>query len=188
MRDLIKMVVVLTVICSASGFVLSFVNTATESAREYQLLKYVKGPSIDAVLPEHDNDPIKEAVVMAMGQDDKGRPIEKKIFPAKKGGSLVGLAYDSGAEGYHGVISLMVGLNPEGKLTGVSVMTHTETPGLGARITESSFTEQFQGLSGEIGVGADVQGVSGATISSKAVVKAVNEAIELFPQAMKEVS
>jgi electron transport complex protein RnfG len=182
------MVVVLTVICGTSGFVLSFVNTATEEAREYQLLKYVKGPSIKAVLPEHDNDPIKEALVLNLGQDEKGKPIEKKLFPGKKGGKLVALAYDTAATGYHGDISVMIGLDPEGTLTGVSIMTHTETPGLGAKVEESVFTDQFKGLTGELAVGEDINGVSGATISSKGVVTAVNEGIKLFPKAMKEAS
>lgn len=188
MRDIIRMAIVLTVICAFSGFVLAFVKQATQSAREYQILKYVKGPSIEAVLPEYDNDPIKEAITLEFGKDKKGEPIEKQIFPAKKGGQIVAVAYNSTQTGYHGEIDLMVGVTPDGKLTGVSIMTHTETPGLGARITEEQFTKQFQGLSGEIALGSEVSAISGATISSKAVVSAVNDALSQFPKVMKEVS
>ena len=45
--------------------------------------------------------------------------------------------------GYGGTIDLMVGLNPEGTITGVQVLRHTETPGLGAKITEEKFLQQF---------------------------------------------
>lgn len=185
------MVVVLTVICAGSGLVLSYVKQATEEPREYQLLKYVKGPSIKAVLPEYDNDPIKEAITMDMGKDEKGQSVKKKIFPAKQAGKLIGIAYEAKSTGYHGDIELMVGMDPEGKLTGISIIKHTETPGLGARIIEPKFTDQFKGLSGELKLtsqGGKVDAVSGATISSKGAINAVNEAIKFFPTAIKEAS
>lgn len=190
MRDLVKMVVVLTVICATSGLVLSYVNEATKAPREYQLLTYVKGPSVQAVLPEHDNDPITDKIVLPMGKDDKGKAILKTIFPAKKGARIVGLAYDATAGGYHGPIGLMIGVDPNGTLTGVSIMTHTETPGLGARIVEPAFTKQFKGLSGSVKLsndGGKVDGVSGATFSSKGAVAAVNDALAMFPTINKEV-
>lgn len=192
MRDLIKMVVVLTVICGASGFVLSYVDQVTKAPREYQLLKYVKEPSIKAVLPEYDNDPIKDRVELKTGTDKEGQPIVKTVFPAKEGGKVVAVAFDSNATGYHGPIDIMVGINADGKFTGLSIMTHTETPGLGARVVEPAFTSQFNGLqlSGELKVAAEggkVNAVSGATISSKGVVAAARQALELFPKVKKEV-
>jgi len=193
LRDLVKMVVVLTVICAASGFVLSYVNEATKAPREYQLLKYVREPSIKAVLPNYTNDPIKDRITVTLGKNDKGEPIEKTIFPAKDNGKLVAIAYASDATGYHGPIDVMIGINLDGKLTGISIMTHTETPGLGARVVEPVFTKQFSGLtlSGELNVtaqGGKINAVSGATISSKGVVAAVRNALEVFPQIKKEVS
>jgi len=184
------MVVVLTVICSASGLVLSYVNEATKAPREYQLLVYVKGPSIKAVLPSYDNDPIKEKIVLELGKDDKGNPLQKAIFPGKKDGKIVALAYDAAAPGYHGDISVMVGVDLNGKLTGVSIMTHSETPGLGARVVEPKFTKQFAGLEGSVKLsnqGGRIDAVSGATLSSNGVVNAVNKALEMFPQVKKEV-
>ncbi|RLB19199.1 MAG: electron transporter RnfG [Deltaproteobacteria bacterium] len=192
MRDLIKMVVVLTVICGASGLVLSYSNKATKAPREYQLLKYVQEPSIKAVLNSFDNDPIKDRIVVKIGKDEKGNPVEKNIFPAKKGDKVIGLAYSSAATGYHGRIDVMVGIDPTGKVTGISIMTHTETPGLGARIVEPAFTKQFKGftLSPELNLsakGGKIDGVSGATHSSEGVVEAVRKALELFPRVKKEV-
>ncbi len=192
MRDLIRMVVVLTVICGASGFVLSYVDQITKAPREYQLLKYVKEPSIKAVLPKYDNDPIKDRVQVKIGTDAKGKPIMKTIFPAKENGKVIAVAYDASATGYHGPISVMVGINAAGKITGLSIMTHTETPGLGARVVEPAFTGQFAGLplSGELKVAAEggkINAVSGATISSKGVVAAARQALKEFPLVKKEV-
>lgn len=192
MRELVKMVVVLTVICGASGFVLSYVNQVTQAPREYQLLKYVQEPSIKAVLPSYSNDPIKDRIEVTLGKNEKGEPIQKTVFPAKENGKVVAIAYGSAANGYHGPIDVMVGINPEGKLTGISVMTHSETPGLGARVVEPAFSEQFAGLelSGQLNVaaqGGTINAVSGATLSSKGVVNAVRSALEVFPQVKKEV-
>ncbi len=187
------MVVVLTVICGASGLVLSYVNEATKAPREYQLLKYVKGPSLKAVLPEgYDNDPITDKISVTLGKDEKGKPIVKDVFPAKKAGKIIAFAYDASASGYHGQVSIMVGFTPDGTLTGISVMTHSETPGLGARIVEPAFTKQFKGLKDVSQVKLSTQGgridaVSGATISSTAAVTAVQEAMKLFPKIKKEV-
>ncbi|MBW2093658.1 MAG: RnfABCDGE type electron transport complex subunit G [Deltaproteobacteria bacterium] len=192
MRDLIKMVVVLTVICGASGLVLSYTNKATKAPREYQLLKYVQEPSIKAVLSSYDNDPIRDRIVIKLGKDEKGKPLEKNIFPAKKGGKIVGLAYSAAATGYHGLIDVMIGLDPGGKVIGISIMTHSETPGLGARIVEPAFTKQFKGftLSPDLNLsakGGKIDSVSGATHSSEGVVEAVRKALELFPKVKKEV-
>jgi hypothetical protein len=59
---------------------------------------------------------------------------------------------------------------------------------LGARVVETAFSDQFKGLTGELALGSGVTAISGATISSKAVVTAVNDAMKLFEKAIKEAS
>jgi len=190
LRDLIKMVVVLLVICTTSGVVLSYVNEATKAPREYQYIKFVQEPSIKAVLSDYDNDPVKERIKLAVGEDEEGNPIEIVVFPAKKGGATQAIAYSAAAKGYHDLIEVMVGVGPEGKLTGISIMTHTETPGLGARIVEPEFTDQFAGLDLETtklsAEGGKVDTLSGATFSTVGVITAVGAALEQFPQIKKE--
>lgn len=190
MRDLIKMVVVLAVICTTSGVVLSYVNTATEAPREYQYIKFVQEPSMKAVLSDYDNDPIKERIKLVVGEDEEGNPIETVVFPAKKGGKTQAVAYSATAKGYHDLIEVMVGVAPDGTLTGISIMTHTETPGLGARIEEPEFTDQFQGLDVDTAKlsdeGGQVDVLSGATFSTAGVIAAVGAALEQFPQIKKE--
>ena len=190
MRDLIKMVVVLAVICTTSGVVLSYVNEVTEEPREYQFIKFVQEPSMKAVLSGYDNDPIKERIKLAMGEDEEGNPIEVVVFPAKKGGETQAIAYSAAAKGYHDLIEVMIGVNPDGTLTGISIMTHTETPGLGARIVEPEFTDQFTGLDLDTtnlsAEGGQVDTLSGATFSTVGVITAVRTALEQFPQIKKE--
>lgn len=194
MRNLIRMVVALTVICAGAALMLSYTNQATKSQREYQLLKYVREPSIRAVLSGYDNDPIKDRLVIELEEkDEKGRPIQRTLFPAKKGGKVIAVAFASSATGYHGLIEVMVGVDMEGKLTGVGIMTHTETPGLGAKIEQEDFRGQFKRLAltdalNLASEGGKIDSISGATLSSRGVVAAVREALKLFPRVKEEVT
>jgi electron transport complex protein RnfG len=126
-----------------------------------------------------------------LGEDQEGNPVEKVVFPAKKDGKTFEVAYSAAAKGYHGPIEVMVGVDPEGTLTGISIMTHSETPGLGARIVEPKFTDQFAGLDLETtklsADGGKVDAVSGATFSTLGVITAVDAALEQFPQIKKEI-
>jgi Na+-translocating ferredoxin:NAD+ oxidoreductase subunit G len=195
LRELLRMVIVLTVICGCSGLVLSFTNQATSEQRENQLLTYVQGPSIQAAFAgrEYDNDPIQDRLSLELGKDDKGDPVEMTVFPARKDGEIVGLAYASSGMGYGGEIGVMVAFDMDGKLSGIGIMTHSETPGLGARVQEPGFTDQFRGLDIKDGVklsqdGGRINGISGATLSSKGVASAVDKAAAMLPKVIEEVS
>jgi electron transport complex protein RnfG len=143
------------------------------------------------VLSDYDNDPVKERIKLVVGEDEEGKPVELVVFPAKKGGETQAVAYSAAAKGYHDLIEVMVGVDPEGTLTGISIMTHTETPGLGARIVEPGFTAQFAGLDLETAKlsaeGGKVDALSGATFSTMGVITAVDTALEEFPQIKKEI-
>jgi len=184
------MVVVLLVICTTSGVVLSYVNEVTKAPREYQYIKFVQEPSIKAVLSGYDNDPIKDRMQLNLGEDKEGQPVEKVVFPAKKDGKTFEVAYSGAAKGYHDLIEVMVGVDQDGKLTGISIMTHSETPGLGARIIEPAFTNQFAGLDIDTtklsAEGGKVDTLSGATFSTIGVVTAVTEALKEFPKIKEE--
>ena len=83
--------------------------------------------------------------------------------------------------GFDGAITMMVGI-ADGKVTGISVISHTETPGLGAvaaaqNAKGEAFRSQFVGQTGTLEVGDQIDGMSGATITSNAVVTGVNAAL-----------
>lgn len=97
----------------------------------------------------------------------------KSVYKAENG-----FVIESVANGYHGDVTLMVGVSKEGKVTGVVVEDMQETRGLGARaLTDVPFLAQFLWTGGEAEVGSDVDALTGATVSSKAVTKAVNSAV-----------
>ena len=97
-----------------------------------------------------------------------------------------GYAVEVAVAGFGGTVTMMVGVSSSGTVTGVSVISHTETPGLGAVAAAQSaageaFRQQFVGMSGQLAVtkdGGAVDSITGATITSRAVTQGVNAALE----------
>jgi electron transport complex protein RnfG len=107
------------------------------------------------------------------------------FFLALKGDAVIGKIGVITVKGYGGDIEIVVGVNMEGVLQGISVggSDFNETVGLGARVKEGAFTSQFTGKSPPLTVNADVDAVTGATISSRAVTDGVNHAAALLEAA-----
>lgn len=133
-----------------------------------------------------------------IGSDGSAGPGGPQIYAASSDGSLIGYAVRVVTTGYGGEIRLLVGLGPElERITGMEVVEHVETPGLGANIANSSFKQQFQGLqpdqdisyvkSGSASSGEnEIEAISGATISTKAVVNGVNKSLDAALQVLAE--
>ena len=100
---------------------------------------------------------------------------------------LVGTAIQAGSKkGYNGLIELMVGFSPDGKIYKIDVLQQKETPGLGTKITEDKFKNQFDGQDPKSFVlkvtkdGGEVDAITAATISSRAFCEAVQKAYDAF--------
>jgi len=184
MRNIIRMMVVLTLIGAASGLCLAAIHQVTAERIEYQLIKFVKEPAVKKVLTGYDNNPILDRKKLTIGTDKWGNPIELVIYPAKKNGETFAVALEGQGKGFHGTIGVMVGVSKEGSLTDIGITSHSETPGIGSKVSEDAFTSQFKGLpiTGEL----KVDGISGATYSSKGVMSAVNQALTYANQYNKE--
>jgi len=184
-RDILKMITILTLICAASGIALSVIYGVTKAPIEYQTIKFVKEPAVKKVLTGYDNDPILDRKKITIGEDERGRPIELIIFPAKKAGKTFAVALEGKGKGFAGLIGVMVAVSKDGKLLDIGITSHSETPGIGSKVAEASFTEKFKGLKAEVGVKID--SISGATYSSKGVIAAVNQAIGYVNNFKKEI-
>jgi len=107
---------------------------------------------------------------------------ENEVYHILEDGQEAGYAFIASGSGYGGQISIMVGLDGDLTIKDVSIISHTETPGLGSRVTEEDFTSQFEGLAlQDIALsknGGQIDAITGATISSEAVVSAIREAME----------
>jgi len=104
---------------------------------------------------------------------------ENDIYIVYSDGTKIGYAFIAIGKGYGGDIDILVGLENKTTIKGISIVSHSETPGLGSRITESFFTDQFVGLNIESAAlkedGGEVDAITSSTISSEAVINAVRE-------------
>ena len=178
MKNMLKMVVVLSFLCAFSGLALSSLKNLTAPLIEEQVLQNVQGPAVVTVFPRAENQPIAERRKFTVDGS------EITVFPSMNGGKLTGVALERFGKGYGGDIGVVVGFNLHNDtLAGIGITTLKETPGLGMRVTEPAFGAQFVDMKPPAGLKSDggaVDGISGATISSKGVVSAVNDAMALY--------
>lgn len=191
------MVVVLTVIAMASGFILAQVYHWTYPTIQRNRAQALAG-SILAVLPGAVEFNVIEAHP-AGGLEDDPTTLRSKpgsdsdpllLYQGLDGnGNPVGFAFVSEGAGYGGIVRIMVGVGQTDRLiSGVAILEHAETPNLGSKIEDESFRSQFvgKGIDDPIALGQDIDKISGATVSSRAVAEAVSRDLGSALQAYKE--
>ncbi len=109
----------------------------------------------------------------------------KAVYQATKGEKMVGWCVNVTPNGYGGAIDMMVGINPDMSVSGIKVVSDSETAGLGAKAKDALFSEQFKEKMTPLSVikngkaeDDEIVAITGATITSAAVVQGVNDAIE----------
>lgn len=103
-----------------------------------------------------------------------------RISGAYKGTTFLGYCVEVTPNGFGGAISLMVGVDANGSVTGASILDHSETAGLGSKAADPAFLDQYIGKSGSITVNTGtnaIQAITGATVTSKAVTQGINTAL-----------
>lgn len=186
MKDILRLIVVLTSLCIVSAIALAKIYDLTKGPIAYQKRLEVLR-AIKTVLPPYENEPDRDTVKLPIGIDKRGEEAQRAFYRGRKDGRLTGVAFEViSREGYGGDIELMVGILANGTVNGVEVLSHLETPGLGAKITKGKFKDRFKNrnLSNTKWAvkkdAGDVDGITGATISSRAVIKAVKEGLEFY--------
>lgn len=175
MKQILRLVVTLFLITSVVASALAGVNAVTKdkiaAAREEKNQKAMR-----QVLPDGDN------LKSISFSDDTG--MVRQVYAPDGKGDAGAYAVKVVAAGFGGEVTMMVGIK-DGTVAGVSVVSHSETPSLGAvAAAESSkgiaFRDQFVGMSGALAVtkdGGAVDAITGATITSRAVTEGVNAAL-----------
>jgi len=188
MRELIKMIVVLTVISFASGGLLAALREGTQERIELQTLEYVKGPAVRSVLQGSSNDPITGRFQIKDGE------ALRTFFVGVFDGQPTAVALETSTKGYKGDMGMMVALDvKQDKLIGVAVTTHAETAGLGAKAqSDPKFAQQFKGapVSKPVKVtqdGGSINAISGATITSRAVCGGVSNALAVYEKLKPQI-
>lgn len=171
---ILKPAVVLVLICAIVGFLLGTVNnltlptiTANREARAWA--------TYSALIPDAPD-------FAALPCDVPG------VTACMEAADGKGYAVIAQSKGYSSQVPLAVAFDAEGTITNVIGMDNTETPGLGTKVQLPAFTDQFIGRAAEPLTIDDIDAITGATISSKAALAALNEAIEAYQTTADEVS
>lgn len=186
----LRLALTLLLITSCMAAALAGVNALTKD-RIAAITKEKTDKAIQEVLPdtgfvftdsmENYQDALKTDIVKTLYTAYNEAPSCTEL-----GGHVIGYAVEVVPSGFDGEITMIVGYDTQYNITGISIISHTETAGLGAvaaanNASGEAFRNQFVGKSGELAVtkdGGEVDAITGATITSRAVVEGVNAATE----------
>lgn len=174
MKDNLKIIGILTGVCMLCGFMLAFVFSAAKDRIEQNQREYIYR-AIYTLAPFASS--VQE-------EEIEGRTVYRLY---DKDSTEAGYAFLCEGQGYQGAIKILFALDPGlQKLLGIEVIESNETPGLGALINEPGFKGYFSGISLSRALevvksdpkgGYQIQAITSATVSSKAVVRIVNEGV-----------
>jgi electron transport complex protein RnfG len=172
-----NMVLSLTLLALVASACLGFVYERTKKPIELSVLNK-KLDAIKLVVPGFTNDPNSEFFRLPTAEGDS-----LDIYPAMKDSVLIGYAVNTYTlDGFSGRINLMAGFKPDGTIINITVLDHKETPGLGTKMTEPKFKDQFLEKNPSEYMlkvkkdGGPVDAITAATISSRAFCDAVDRA------------
>ena len=178
-KEILVPTIILLIICVVSAALLGGTNMLTKD-KIASIEAEVKAAAMQTVMPD------------AVSFSDSVTATEtleySEAFDAD--GNISGYAFTVTENGYGGKIKMMVGINPDGTVSKVAVLSaDNETPGLGQNIKKDSFLDQFINKTGSLTVtkntaasDTEIQAITSATISSSAVTRAVNSALAYFAE------
>ncbi|MDO5562574.1 MAG: RnfABCDGE type electron transport complex subunit G [Synergistaceae bacterium] len=185
MAKIIRLGAVLFLITVVTGIILGGVHTMTlEPIR--QAKEREKMEALAATLPA-----AKEFKAVEVS----GKPeYIKEVNAGTDNGQLMGYNITVSSKGYGGMIDMVVGISSGGDLMGIKILSHSETPGLGARAPEPAFSGQFKDKKAAAlsivktapSSDSEIQAISGATITSTAVTTGVNQAVDFWKNNLKD--
>jgi len=172
------MVVVLSLIAGVCSAALTVANITLGPQIDKQTDFYVRGPALERLFDKPAEEVLGNKVIIhAVDQDIP-------VFFTRKNNVVSTLAIEAiGKGGFGGDLTIMVGIDLNADImTGMEVVSHSETPGLGARISEISFRKQWQGLPTDTPIalttaGGSIDSISGASTTSGAAVRGTNDAL-----------
>lgn len=182
-KSVIVPTIVLTLICAISTLALGFTNKITEDKIADQAKK-AEQQAMSRI--------ISASEFSTEQVDYNGEMVDYHIAKAQDG-SVLGYIFTTKHHGYGGDVKVMVGIDTTDKIVAIEVIdASNETPGLGANVLNNSFWEQFKGKTEGLSAskagasGNEIKAVTGATISSRAVVGAVNTAFDIYKLVTKD--
>jgi electron transport complex protein RnfG len=175
MKPMIRITLTLAVVCTIAAAGLAAVNQVTQKAIAINSQKELK-ESLALIFPQSERfEPMVFTTPAPENSKETSDAIILELYRAVKGNDGIGYIFKVETKGYGGQIILLIAISTlDQKMVGMKILEHQETAGLGSEITSSHFQEQFQNkpLTDSFELNRDIQALSGATISSRAVIRA----------------
>lgn len=186
----LNMTITLFAITVIAGVSLGFINDITKGPKAQAKLER-KINALKSVLPEFNNNPVE--IVQLIKSDLAKDSVE--IYRGLLNDNETGIAVVGSSErGFSGLIKIMVGFNADGSINNIAVLEQKETPGLGTKIKDDKFLQQFRGKdpsSFDLKVKkdqGDVDALTGATITTRAFGEAVQMAYDVMKENQTELN
>ena len=168
-KELIKLSGILCAITLVAALLLAFVNNLTEE----RILIAAEAAAKNAM----------EIIIPA--DNHEGVEGKENVYKAIKDSEVIGYCVSVSVSGFGGPVEMMVGIGTDGSVKGIDILSHSETAGLGAKADSDDFKSRFKDKSPELTVvkiptenPSEVQAITGATVTSKAVAEGVKKAFE----------
>lgn len=188
MREVTKLGIILLIIAGVAAAILGWVNQITKGPIEEQTIA-ANNLARQEILSQADE------FVQTDINNGENYSIISEIYEGKSNEAVIGYTLKTTPSGYGGEVVVMVGIDTDGVITGVSIGNHNETPGLGAKASDADFKDQYIDKSSDkqievIKAGSpsenEIVSISGATITSRAVTHGVNEALRYFNEELNK--
>ena len=150
------------------------------------LVNYVTADTIAEQIAQKAENAMRQ-VLEADGYEPLDVPEDSAVTAAYRAGDK-GYVVRVAPNGFGGAIDMMVGVDVSGAVTGVAIVSQSETASLGANCTREDFRAQFTGKTGTLSVSKDggkIEALTGATVTSRAVTEGVNTALEFVQEVLK---
>lgn len=184
-KETLKLGLILLIITAIAGLILGAANKITKEPIAKQIEK-TNSDAMREIVPGADKFNVSDV-------KPSGEILE--INEGKNSSDkTVGYAIKVAPKGYSGKIEMMVGISKEGKVNGIKILSHSETPGLGANAPQPKFSGQYKGKSIDTpfvvvkrapSASNEIEAITGSTITSKGVTKGVNDAVSFYNEKLK---
>jgi len=159
----------LLTVCAVVAALISGVNALTEKKYHENLTEQKR----QAIVRIFESETVSYRALSPQGETEA-------VYEVCDGGQVIGYCVEVAPSGFGGAINMTVGYHADGSVKGVGIVSLSETPGLGSKVNDADYLSQYVGQTGALELGAQIDAIAGATISSTAVMDGVNRATELL--------
>ncbi len=186
LTDIIRIAGILLLITALTAALLAVINSFTapvidanaKAAKQEAILELFPEATDTRAASEADPDRFASTVNRVKTSDPDLKKVKfNEVYEVLSGNSCIGYVADVSSMGFEDYISMMVGVTPDGKISGIRILEISDTPGIGQKVKDDSYLASFAEAGYPVRFGENADAISGATYSSRGVRNGVNAAL-----------